>query len=225
MLTWQHTVPSTCSLTGHVWFHMRPPQSANHLSHVPFPAGFPFRSVLWKHGQEIRKQEEERFLLWAAQLRALLTAAGRGHRGRRDGLSAAVCPGVCSSERGRTSRESCRCGLRGSDCGHKQIPRLCTSLTPSVALPWRPLLSPLYFSSPYVSFASNPLYLKYLARLCLSEWTLPNTLLLALTTPNDIFGVEVLTQTMLISLLHPTSSLDIGKEPHILVSLNTCYNT
>lgn len=186
------------------------------MPRMPFPAGFLFSSVLWKHGEQIRKQEEERsFRFWAPQQWTLLAAVGRRRWGRRDGLAAAASPGVCSSGKGRISRESCRCRFRDSDLWAQAASRS-LHLTPSIAFPWRPLLSPFYFSLPSESFVSDPLYLKYLAWFCFPDWTLPDTFFLALTTPKVVFGVEIFTQTTLISPLYPTSRLDIGKEQYIL---------
>lgn len=158
-----------------------PPWSAIHMPHVPFSAGFLLRSVLWKRGRKIRKQEEERSFFSGPHSsghcwqRLVVTI------GLEDRLVAAVSPGVCSSDRGRISRESYRCGFRGFDSG-AQADSQSLHLTPSVAILLHPLLSPFYFSSPYASFVSNPLYLKHLAWFCLLDWMVPDTLLLALTT-------------------------------------------
>lgn len=52
-------------------------RSASHMPHMPFPVGFLPSSVLWKHGQEMTNQEEERtFCFWSPQQWTLLAVAG-----------------------------------------------------------------------------------------------------------------------------------------------------
>lgn len=224
MLTSQHTNTSTCSLTGHVWFRIHP--SIVCKPHAPrallswLPAQVcPVKA--WSGDQKAGGREK--FLLWAPQQRTLLAGAGRHHWAGQTGWWQQSLLGSAALTEAGSLEKATGAGSGDLTREHKQIPNLCTSL-----LLWQfsrhPLLFPFYFSSPYASFVSNPLYLKHLAWFCLLDWMMPDTLLLALTTSSFLVW-KLFTQTTLIFLLHSTSNLDIGKELHIPISFNTCYNT
>lgn len=194
------------------------------MPHVPFSAGFLLSGLSCE--SVVRRSESRRKREVSALGPTAADTAGRGWSsplGWTDRLVAAVSPGVCSSDRGRISRESYRCGFRGFDSG-AQADSQSLHLTPSVAILSAPSsLSLLLFQSLRILCFQPPL-LETLS-MVLSSW-LDDAWHIAFSSNNiQFFGVEVFTQTTLIFLLHSTSNLDIGKELHIPISFNTCYNT